>query len=459
MQEKNQNDRKKEEVGAQALDVLKEIQHLNETAERFSKYNQSCGEIDQKMEDMARRAEGLEEIALGREGTAQLAQITEDMRSLREKLKFIKGDISAAEGEVKGVKKKLEEIGKRKGKNIFRTVAAVELVCILVVGTSFFVYHQIQKGKNVPAATGEATPTPSPGSDGEVGTESDNRFLVSDLRERVAALQQSKIAPFTASVEQVDGREMKLRLESEGRMFIRPWEYKLDGNLELLAPRYGAYAGTEGNQLVFIQYADESERIPARICMMDGERLWEYNELDLKEALTGLFTAEYAEGSGAADGHSNTYMTMTVGSVPYQYEISQGTYTNAVYNGENPLLFDQYFVLELAEEKMSFSAVVYTSQGEYLGEIAGEIAAVDRDIVLKNVKFGAYVTPYQEDPDSTGIIVPRDARMTEHITISGKNKQRYYIALSDEVARVDYDMDRLIQNESGFFDERGDTRA
>ena len=45
------------------------------------------------MEDMARRAEGLEEIALGREGTAQLAQITEDMRSLREKLKFIKGDI------------------------------------------------------------------------------------------------------------------------------------------------------------------------------------------------------------------------------------------------------------------------------------------------------------------------------------------------------------------------------
>lgn len=481
VQEKNQNDRKKEEVGAQALDVLKEIQHLNETAERFSKYNQSCGEIDQKMEDMARRAEGLEEIALGREGTAQLAQITEDMRSLREKLKFIKGDISAAEGEVKGVKKKLEEIGKRKGKNIFRTVAAVELVCILVVGTSFFVYHQIQKGKNVPAATGEATPTPSPGPDGEVGTEADNRFLVSDLRERVAALQQSKIAPFTASVEQVDGREalcltngnlrivywneypkeeqeMKLRLESEGRMFIRPWEYKLDGNLELLAPRYGAYAGTEGNQLVFIQYADESERIPARICMMDGERLWEYNELDLKEALTGLFTAEYAEGSGAADGHSNTYMTMTVGSVPYQYEISQGTYTNAVYNGENPLLFDQYFVLELAEEKMSFSAVVYTSQGEYLGEIAGEIAAVDRDIVLKNVKFGAYVTPYQEDPGSTGIIVPRDARMTEHITISGKNKQRYYIALSDEVARVDYDMDRLIQNESGFFeyfDENG----
>ena len=52
---------------------------------------------------------------------------------------------------------------------------------------------------------------------------------------------------------------------------------------------------------------------------------------------------------------------------------------------------NQYFVLELAEEKMSFSAVVYTSQGEYLGEIAGEIAAVDRDIVLKNVKFGAYV--------------------------------------------------------------------
>lgn len=192
--------------------------------------------------------------------------------------------------------------------------------------------------------------------------------------------------------------------------------------------------------------------------MMDGEKLWEYNELELKSALTELFSLEYVEGGNTQEGHSNTYMTMTIGSVPYQYEIAQTTYTNAVYSGENPLLFEQYFTLELAEEKVSFSAVVYTANGEYLGELSGEIAAVDRDIVLKNVKFGAYVTPYQEDPGSTGIILPRESRMTEHITISGKNKQRYYIALSDEVARVDYDMERLIQNENGFFeyfDENG----
>ncbi|MDE7324954.1 MAG: glycoside hydrolase family 25 protein [Lachnospiraceae bacterium] len=433
------------------------------------------------MDDMAKRAKSLEEAALTVEDAAQLAQMTEDLRSLREKVKFIKGDISAADGEVKSMKKRLEELGKNKGKNLFRTVAAVELVCLLVVGTSFFVYHQVQKGKTIPVGSGDVTPTPLTIPDGKEKEGAENRFLVTDLKERVAAMQQSQIAPFVATVEQVDGREAlcftqgklrivywneypqeeeetKLRLENGGRLFIRPWEYNLAGKLELLAPKFGAYAGTEGNQLVFLQYADAAEQIPQRICMMDGERLWEYSELNLKEALSDLFTTEYAEGAAVQDGHSNTYMTMTVGAVPYQYEISQGTYTNAVYNGEKPLLFDQYFVLELAEEKMSFSAVVYTPQGEYLGEVSGEIAAVDRDIVLKNVKFGAYVTPYQEDPGSTGIIVPREGRMTEHITISGKNKQRYYIALSDEVARVDYDMERLIQNGNGFFeyfDENG----
>ena len=40
------------------------------------------------------------------------------------------------------------------------------------------------------------------------------------------------------------------------------------------------------------------------------------------------------------------------------------------------------------------------------------------EIVLKNVRYGAYVTAYQEDATSDGIITPREARMQEHITIS-----------------------------------------
>lgn len=478
MQEKNRRGQVKEEVNSQALDVMKEIKHLNETAERYSRYNQNCGELEQTAEEIAGELVKFEDALVQKE---RIAQLSEDVRALREKLKFVKGDISAADGEVKSIKKHLEAFEKKKSKNFWRTVAAVELVCLLVAGTSFFVYHQVQKGKNVPAVSGNLSPTPAPSFGDEGESEPQTDFLVTDLKERVAAMQQTAIAPFTASVEQVDGREAlcfsyqelrivywneypkdqeerQLRLEREGRLFVRPWEYDLEGNLALLAPKYGAYAGTEGDQLVFLQYAGVRETIPERVCMMDGEKLWEYNELELKSALTELFSLEYVEGSNTQEGHSNTYMTMTIGSVPYQYEIAQTTYTNAVYSGENPLLFEQYFTLELAEEKVSFSAVVYTANGEYLGELSGEIAAVDRDIVLKNVKFGAYVTPYQEDPGSTGIILPRESRMTEHITISGKNKQRYYIALSDEVARVDYDMERLIQNESGFFeyfDENG----
>ena len=472
MQDKNRKNQKKEDSKSQALDVLREIQHLNETAEQYSKYNQSYEEIDRRVEGMAEILPDLEDAP---QQKVRVEQIAEEVRSVREKLKFIKGDISAADGELKSMRKRLEEYGKRKQKNVWRTVAAVELVCLLVTGTVFFVYHQIKQGQNVPASSGDATPTPAASDDDEKDKTPQTHVLISDLKERVAALSQNNIAPFTASVETVEGREAlcfsyrelrivywneypegeegtKLRLESGGRLLVYPWDYDFSGNLELLAPKYGAYAGAEGNQIIFTKYTKPDDNIPERICVLDAQRLWEYSELDLKTALLESFELGYSEGNPQQDGRLGMYMTMTVGAAPYQYEISQATYTNAVYSGENPLLFDRYFTLELSEEKMSFSAVVYTPQGEYLGEIAGEIAAVDREIVLKNVKFGAYVTPYQEDAGSTGIIVPRENRMTEHITISGKNKQRYYIALSDEVARVDYDMSRLIQNESGFFE-------
>ncbi len=478
MQDKNQKNQKKEDAKSQALDVMQEIQHLNETAERYSKYNQSYEELDRRVEGMAEILPGMEEDPQQKE---KMEQLTEEVRFVREKLRFVKGDISAADGELKSIRKRLEEYEKRKQKNIWRTVAAVELVCLLVTGTVFFVYHQIQKDRDVPVVSGDVTPTPVLPSDSGEDKNPRTQWMVTDLKERVAALSQKNIAPFTASVEQVDGREAlcfsyrelrivywneypegeektKLRLENEERLLIYPWEYDLSGNLELLAPKYGAYAGAEGNQIVFMQYARPEDDIPEHIYVLDAERLLEYRELDLKAELLAAFDLQYSEGLSGQEGLSGTYMTMTVSSVPYQYEVSQATYTNAVYSGENPLLFDQYFTMELSEEKIGFSAVVYTSQGEYLGEISGEIAAVDRKIVLKNLRFGAYVTPYQEDEGSTGIIVPRESRMTEYITISGKNKQRYYIALSDEVARVDYDMSRLVQNESGFFeyfDENG----
>lgn len=472
MQDKNQKSKKKENEKPQALDVMAEIKRLNETAERYSRYNQSYEEIDRRVEEMMEILPNPEENPQQRE---QITQLSEDIRSVREKLKIVKGDISAADAEMQNMKSRFERFARKRTRNIWRTVAAVELVCLLVTGTVFFVYHQIQKGRNVPVAGESVSPTPAPPQDGTPVQEPQTTFLVSDLKERVAVLSQNKLAPFTASVEQVDGREAlvfsykelrivywneypageetrKLRLENGERLLVYPWEYELSGSLELLAPKYGAYAGAEGNQLVFLQYAEETDRIPERICMLDAERLWEYDELDLAAALVDTFSLEYAEGAAGQEGGSDTYMTMTVGAVPYQYEISQATYTNAVYNGENPLCFEQYFTLEFEEERMLFSTVVYTGQGEYLGEISGEIAAIDREIVLKNVKYGAYVTAYQEDVGSTGIIVPRTSRMTEHVTISGKNKQRYYIALSDEVARVDYDMERLIQNENGFFE-------
>ncbi|MDE7297620.1 MAG: glycoside hydrolase family 25 protein [Lachnospiraceae bacterium] len=459
----------------QELDIMDEIRRLNEVTQKYSRLNMEISELE-------------EALPQPEEAGADQSQyeLEEAVRGVREKLKLVKGDVSMADMEVHGLMERLKTLRKKQQRSGWKLVAVAELVGLIVLGTVFLVYMEIGRGKSVPsnANVGQDQPgsLPAP-TDGP--QEPQTQLLVPDLKERAARLSKSNIAPFEASVEQVNGmealcftyKEMKIcyanefpvgeepmrriRIINGDREVIYPWDYELSGSLEPLAPEYGAYPGAAGYQLIFLQYGEgqEDRNIPGRIRMLDAARLWEYESFELENALSELFELEYSERAGENGNVSDTFMQLTVGSVSYPYRIAQGTYVDAVYYGENPLCFDRYFELTMDEEKMSFSTVVYTDGGEYLGELSGELAAVDRELVLKNVRFGAYATAYQEDAGSDGILTPRTSRMTEYITISGKNRERYYIALSDEVARVDYDMNRLVMNENGFyeyFNEKGE---
>ncbi len=461
-------DKQKQKVPEiQDTDIMEEIRRLNEVTEKYSRLNKELNEMEEilpQQEDNNTEPE-------------QWYQISEDVRSIREKLKMVKGDVSMADLEVQGHLERMKELERKRRKNFWRVLAVFEMVLMIALGAGFFAYIELHKGALETAKHGEngpaeLTPTPDESVQPELPQ---TEFFVENLSELVAKLTINEIAPFTATVEKIDGMEYLcftcgdiricyanehraeqedtyIYISNEQRRVVYPWDYDLTAPLGQLAPKYGSYTGEAGAQLIFLQYEDGEYNIPASVRMLDAEKLWEYDSFATKEELLNLFTLEYSEQASDDGEVSQTLMTMTVSSVPYTYKTAQSTYVNAVYYGENPLCFDQYFTLQLDEEKMSFSAVVYTPAQEYLGEISGELATVDREIVLKNVRYGAYVTEYQEDAESDGVITPRNTRMTEHITISGKNKERYYIALSDEIARVDYDMERLIMNESGFYE-------
>lgn len=467
-------DKKKEaEPKKQEVDITEEIQRLNEVTQKYSRLNMEISEME---ESLPSRGES------SMDGNQQY-ELAEEVRGIKEKLKLVKGDVSMADIEVKGLLERLKKMRKKQKDSGWKVVAVFELVGLIALGAAFLVYAEVNRNRTVPSVA-DADPSEDPG---EKPTQEPNQpetdFFVDDLKERVARLSTSEIAPFSATVEQVDGMESlcfsygelkifyaneyvkeeeqttKIRISNGERQVIYPWDYNLSGKIETLAPEYGAYTGDAGYQMIFIQYEKSDDKIPSMIRMLDADKLWEYGSFDLESAIREIFSLEYSEKASERGNVSDTFMHLTVGSASYQYQVAQTTYVNAVYYGENPLSFDEYFELALEEEKVRFSAVVYTAAGEYLGEVNGELAAADREIVLKNVRYGAYVTAYQEDATSDGIITPREARMQEHITISGSNRERYYIALSDEVKRVDYDMNRLVMNDAGFYeylDENGE---
>ena len=454
----------------QELDIMDEIKRLNEVTQKYSRLNMELSEMEESLPQPEEAGTDLN----------QSYEMEEAVRGVREKLKLVRGDVSMADMEVHGLMERLKSMRQKQQRSGWKIVAVGELVGLIVLGTAFLIYAEFGKGGSVPSGADAGKDQPGmPPSPSEGPADPRTQLLVPDLKERTAGVSKSAIAPFEASVQQVNGMEAlcfaygdlkicyaneypageeptrKIRIINGDREVVYPWDYELSGSLEPLAPEYGAYTGEAGNQMIFLQYGevqDGETKIPEGIRMLDADKLWEYESFQLEQALLEQFELEYSEKASENGSVSDTLMKLTVGSVSYPYRIAQGTYVDAVYYGENPLCFDRYFEMAMDEEKMSFSAVVYTKGGEYLGELTGELAAVDREIVLKNVRFGAYATAYQEDAGSDGILTPRTARMTEHITISGKNRERYYIALSDEVERVDYDMSRLIMNDSGFFE-------
>ncbi len=485
------------------ITLQEEINRLNDVTEQYSRVQGEVEELEQSLPT-------LEELQRMEREKYSMQDVKERLKLLKGEVAIAGEDVRKSRERLQEAARKHKKTPWRTVA-VFELVAMIALGGMLA-GT----WLKNRESVPSDASSGSQTVTPGPdnGDGSAVGDgaaeltpmpeEEIIYGAVEDLKARVARLDADVIAPFTAKVEEIDGmeyltfvyedlkisyangyrsteREMKqrmyssvlqpfeqtIRMEKGSRMVVYPWSYSLEGDLASLAPEYVAYTGAEGNQLIFFcngyTAAAETEAeavltegmgLPQEIRMVDAEYLWEYKALDVEAAIRAQFAVEYTYAQTDAESTDmRTMMKLTVGSAVYPYEISYRTYEAGLLSAVSaPLDLSEFFKLELTDERMSFEAVVYTQEKEYLGEISGEIAVVDRELVLKDVKYGAYVSPYHENPGSDGVIIPRTARMQEHITISGKNRQRYYIALSDEVERIGYDWSRMAQNENGYFE-------
>lgn len=168
-------DKKKEaEPKKQEVDIMEEIQRLNEVTQKYSRLNMEISEME---ESLPSRGES------GMDGNQQY-ELAEEVRGIKEKLKLVKGDVSMADIEVKGLLERLKKMRKKQKDSGWKVVAVFELVGLIALGAAFLVYAEVNRNRTVPSVADpsedpEEKPTQEP-------NQPETDFFVDDLKERVA---------------------------------------------------------------------------------------------------------------------------------------------------------------------------------------------------------------------------------------------------------------------------------
>lgn len=356
----------------------------------------------------------------------------------------------------KAVEKTVERTSKRDFSAFWRFVSMVFFI-ISVISIGYIV---ILKQQSIPvnvSPTSTITLTPT-GTAAPTEAVKETRFDIVDLASYVKQLNSAVLGQFTASVEKLYGYEYLCLTYQNIKIYYRNefdvegtdgygwilldngdkksefyWDYNISNGIDKLVPQYGSFSGDKKSELLFIVYQDYST-IPERIRLIDADNLWDYGTIYLKDEIRSKFSVLYQEVPSTeqvADAQSQ--MTVGFGGIGYTYLIDGDDYIDAVYYGAEKFYFDDNFTFNITEDLLSFTTVAYIREGMYLGEITGTLIKKDYSLQLSNIKYGAYVDYTQEDSDSDGLIIPRKYIMGDRLIMSGKNGERYLIAVNDAI--------------------------
>ena len=339
----------------------------------------------------------------------------------------------------------------------FAVILALVIVAGMVGFIWFysFVYRKVVESGNigsVPTATPMLTP------DALKYPVEETTYIIKDLPAYVAGLPKDAVAEFTVSAEEYFGYEylcfstdginvyyrnefpknsekrQRILLDNGSALIEFDWEYDLTADIRTLVPEYGKFAQDASTQLAFVKYSEEYKNFPEKIRFVDVTNLYDCGEVDLKTLLEGVFRTEYAEQPAQNSTDTEKLMTLTVNGVSYQYRISNESYVNAMLYEENILRTEEHFEVQFTEAGVIFNTVLSLDDGSCLGELTGAIKRDGLRFGISNYLYGAYVQADQEDAGSDGIIDPISRPLEDYILMSGKNKERFLIPVSDEIA-------------------------
>ena len=352
----------------------------------------------------------------------------------------------------------------------FAVILALVIVAGMVGFLWFytFVYRKaIESGNIGPVPT--ATPALTPDVQKEPGEET--TYIIKDLSTYVAGLPKDAMAGFKASAEEYFGYEylcfsfggvkvyyrnefpkgsekrQRILLDNGSALIEFDWEYDLTADVRTLIPQYGKFAQDVSTQFAFVKYSEECKNFPEKIRFVDVTNLYDCGEVDLKSLLASVFQTEFAEQPAQNSTDTEKLMTLTVNGVSYQYRISNESYVNAMLYEENILQTEEHFEIQFTETGVIFNTVLSLDDGSCLGELTGAIKKDGLRFGISNYLYGAYVQADQEDAGSDGIIDPISRPLEDYILMSGKNKERFLIPVSDEIAPNTLDFRNWIKAE------------
>lgn len=395
------------------------------------------------------------------------ADVTSELQESRDYITILLKDLESVRQENEQLRIPKQE------KNPWKVFAVILSLVIVAGMICFFWFYAFVYREAVTVSNESPAPTGSVQTGPVKPTEipDETTYIIKNLSTYVEGLPANATAGFQASVEEYFGYEYLCLSKSGVKVYYRnefpkdsekrqrilldngsaliefDWEYDLTADIRNLVPEYGHFAQDMSTQFAFVTYDEEYKNFPDKIRFVDVTNLYDCGEVDVKSALYEIFRTEYTEQPAKDSTDTEKLMTLTVNGISYQYRISNESYVNAMLYEENILRTEEHFELQFTEGGVIFNTALALDDGTCLGELTGVIKRDGLQFAITNYSYGAYVTADQEDTGSDGIIDPVAQPLEDYIVLGGKNKERFLIPVSDEIAPNVLDFRNWIKTE------------
>lgn len=240
---------------------------------------------------------------------------------------------------------------------------------------------------------------------------------------------------------------MKAFVRKDGKTVALPDEYDItapEKNLPYIVTFTDGFQG--------LLYTDEEDGMLSELSLYDLKNMTKAGTIDMASTIRYYFGVECADDN-------KKLIQVSQSGVTYTFEAAEETYLTAKEQGGDILSLSEHFRYTIGEDSIDFTAFVSLGEDAYIGEYIGKITFTQDGFNMSSQKFEAYVYPEYEDPGNERIVTPRNAILTEKISIAGKNGGYYALELYNNVPMSEYDFSRVTSDESGvrsYIDENGE---